>query len=1853
MKFALPLIAAAALVQAAHASSDCIVTFNEIQYNPAGTSEAGEYVELFNQMGIKVDISGWRIDGIGYTFPANTIVNPGTYIVVAKTPGAGQFGPFSGSIQNNGQRLRLINHSDRMMDEIDFGDDAPWPAGADGSGFTLAKLLPYTDSGRHANWTVSAQQNGTPGTVNFPAAGAPPPVTTVNLFNLDNTWRFNQNGPAYDSTWAQTAHAVGGTGVNQWESGSGAIAYETSVPTVSIGTTLRFPGLNSPYVVTYYFETEFNVTAEQLSRLAALKIRHALDDGAVIYINGQEATRLNMPAGAVTSSTLAGPVNAEAGAALSAYVPLPPAALVAGSNRLSVEVHQFAIGNSDIVWGAQLDMDISDPVPGAAPPLKLNEIPGAGEAQWWVEITNTGAATVDLAGVVLSIGGDAAREYAIPSGTLAGGAVLLLGEAALGFRPLEDEKVFLYTSGKTALMDARQQTGRLRGRAAARGGEWAYPSAATPGAANAFSFTDSVVISEIMYNPPALAPVAGVPPTFQAETLLAYGDTWRYNSADENLPANWAATEHPVGGNWRSGAGPIGVESSALPVALATIITPYVAATITHYFEREFTITAQQLTGAASLELTHMIDDGAIFYLDGVEIPATRFGLPGGAVGPETLATGVDNAALNTVTISTAGLTAGTHRLSVEVHQGSTGSSDLVFGLQLTTPPIQISPGIPGLPLRNSDNQWIELTNRSAAPVDLTGWDFEDGLTFAFTPGTTLAAGERACLVRDAALFAAAWPAARVLGVFDGSLSRSGEHLVLRDALRNTVDEVRYFDSGHWPEFADGGGASLELRDPDADNMQPGAWAASDESSRTAWRTYTYTGTAAASNGGPDGQWSEFNLGLMAAGEIWIDDISVIENPAGAATQRISDPGINNANAWRRRGNHRHSLVTPEPGNPGNNILRLIATGPTEHMHNQIETTLAGTIANGQNYQISFRARWVAGGNQLHTRCYFNRLARVNVIDRVANPGTPGAVNSRNAANAGPTFSGLKHAPPVPAAGAVTTVSCTASDPDGISAMTLFYSVNGGSFASVSMSTAGGGLYTGSIPGQSAGAVVQFYLRGTDTPGANEFYPAAGPNSRALYKVNDNTAATNGLHNFRLITTGADTTWMHTNINVMSNDRIECTIIDRENDIYYGAGVRLKSSERGRNQTARVGYNIDFPSDALFRGVLGGVAVDRSEGVNSGQQEILYDIMISNSGGPVSRYFDLIKILSPNAALTRTAVLQLARYDDTFLDTQYENGSDGRLYEYELVYYPTTADANGNKIPEPDNVVGVNVQNHGDDPERYRWHFLNKINREADDFAPIMNYCKVFSLSGAAFETALAERVDVDEWLRGMAYAVLSGAGDNAAAGSQHNGIYYAKPDGRVVFLPHDMDFSFDAGRTILANPQCNTLVTTSPARRRLFYGHLQDIISTTYNNSYMSIWTTHLATLDAAQPWSTHLSYMTSRSNNVLSQINSGIPSVPFAITTASPLTVASSTATVGGNGWVNVRSIRLLGSTEPLPVTWTGNTTWQATLTVPPGSAAYTIQALNFSGAVIGTATITINNTTQIVPASAANLVVSEIMYHPSDPTPAEVSAGFTDDNFFEYLELQNISSNVVDLTGTRFTNGLDYDFAAGAQLQPGARLVIAASRSAFLMRYPGASGALAAGAFLNGTGLNNAGERLALTSGAGAVIKDFTYDDNPPWPTSPDGGGYSLVLMDPAANPDHNLAASWRASTAAGGSPGAGDGVQFTGNPADDLDHDGQDALLEYGLGTSDTAAGLPAISAVVEPDGRLTLVFTRRLAADDVIVEAQLSTDLSTWNAAAFSVISETPVGDGTAQVVARTLAPVADARSFVRVQVRLR
>ncbi len=70
-------------------ASDVVVTINEVMYNPAGADETLEFVELYNQYAVNVDVSGWELsDAIDFKIPENTVMPGGSYLVIAKDPAA-------------------------------------------------------------------------------------------------------------------------------------------------------------------------------------------------------------------------------------------------------------------------------------------------------------------------------------------------------------------------------------------------------------------------------------------------------------------------------------------------------------------------------------------------------------------------------------------------------------------------------------------------------------------------------------------------------------------------------------------------------------------------------------------------------------------------------------------------------------------------------------------------------------------------------------------------------------------------------------------------------------------------------------------------------------------------------------------------------------------------------------------------------------------------------------------------------------------------------------------------------------------------------------------------------------------------------------------------------------------------------------------------------------------------------------------------------------------------------------------------------------------------------------------------------------------------------------------------------------------------------------------------------------------------------------------------------------------------------------------------------------------------------------------------------------------------------------
>ncbi len=119
--------------------------------------------------------------------------------------------------------------------------------------------------------------------------------------------------------------------------------------------------------------------------------------------------------------------------------------------------------------------------------------------------------------------------------------------------------------------------------------------------------------------------------------------------------------------------------------------------------------------------------------------------------------------------------------------------------------------------------EFVELHNTAATPVDLSGWRFSDGVEYTFAPGQTIPAGGYVVIAEDPAGLYKAF-GVTAIGQFSGGLNNDGERIALSDAQGDLVDEVEYGATFPWPIAADGGGGSMELINPLLDNNLGSNW---------------------------------------------------------------------------------------------------------------------------------------------------------------------------------------------------------------------------------------------------------------------------------------------------------------------------------------------------------------------------------------------------------------------------------------------------------------------------------------------------------------------------------------------------------------------------------------------------------------------------------------------------------------------------------------------------------------------------------------------------------------------------------------------------------------------------------------------------------------------------------------------------------------------------------------------------------------------------------------------------------------------------------------------------------------------
>ncbi len=1514
------------------------VTFTELLYQHPDDPDL-EWLELYNPMAIDMDLSGWSLsEGVRFTFPVGTVIPAGEYLVVAADPVllekhtgfSDALGPYDGSLSSSGETVSLVSFAGRLIDTITYGDDDPWPVHADGSGLSLAKRAPASASDHAESWTFSAELGGTPGASN----NLDPlmlPVTVV-LIEEDATWRFDTSGDYPASDWAEPDYDDLGwdSGMAPFYAGGGdedaaATAWATADNYFALylgasdGSDLRLIGEDTDGSWTTVEEIDLDLSPTDHLFLAAWELTGDSSSPQMLIAEVELDDDI-LGTDADGFQWVLGPTSANPGGLPTSAPPdeADLAALIADADADGTWATPSAeAGRTSSPWGSTVSGSFTD----------------AAMFIWGDTFDyNSQTNSQDTYALFRSI-----DPVIAPRGNME------LEEVpdTITFRT-----DFTFTGNPdttTLYLDCALDDGAV------------------------FYLNGVEVLRE---NMPAGTPLATT--LADAEVADAADLYAEISAAALVVGDNVLAVElhQAVSGDTDMTFGCTLTAESWTDAAAPTIVLNEIpAATEALWVElRNVSQSSQDISGLRLVSSgggEALVPDGAL--TSGALLLLEDLGLSVDAGDRLFLYTADGGALLDAVRVGwrprARDEDGGPWRTPDEATPGGdnriTLSEDVVISeIQYHRAPLSEE----GSPITERDEEWIELYNRSESAVDLGGWQLVDAVAFEVPAGTTIGPGEWLVIASDAKSLRAQHPDITVVGDFSGSLDNGGDRILLLDAAGNPADEVRYFDSGRWPSAADGGGSSLELRDPWADNAAAEAWAASDESGRSAWTWITIRGVAEDSVIGPDGVWEELVLGMLDAGEVLIDDLSVIQDPDSSATEVLQNGTFEDEESWRLLGNHRHSEVVPDPDDPANPVLRLVATGPTGHMHNHAETTLLQPIS-ATEYAITFRARWISGSNQLHSRLYFNRLPTTTLVPQPELSGTPGAENSARVDNLGPTFAELRQDVAVPQPGEPVVVTVTVDDPDGVADVTLYAAVDGAAFEAHAMTEGASGRWSAELPGESAGAIVQIYVQASDDRGATATFPAAGPDSRALYAVDDGLAATNGLHNLRILMTEEDSDWLHEDVNLMSDDLVGASVVYDEREVFYDVGVRLKGSERGRPTESRLGYGLRFHDEQPLRGSQTSVLIDRSEGVGFGQREVLMNLMMTRAGSVSGEHNDLIQLIAPRSAYTGSAELQLDRFSNLMLDAQFEDGGSGTRFEYELIYYPYTSDdgtPEGLKLPQPDSVSGVSITDLGDDPEDYRWSFLIKSSVREDDYTPIMDLCKTFSLSGSAFQEQVGDVIDVEQWLRAFAFATLSGATDQYAAGSQHNAQFYARPsDGRMLYFPHDLDYFSSSSMAVVGHSDLSRLLE-EPENLRSYYGHLNDIIALSYTTDYLAPWCEQLAELLPGQSFESHCQFIDSRAEWVLSgsseSVLSRFPLVDFAITTGggADLSVTELSVTLEGAAWVDVREITLAG--EVLPLTWVDASTWQVTVPLAEGDNEVTLIALDLHGDVVGKDSISV---------------------------------------------------------------------------------------------------------------------------------------------------------------------------------------------------------------------------------------------------------------------------------------------------------
>jgi uncharacterized repeat protein (TIGR02543 family) len=166
----------------------------------------------------------------------------------------------------------------------------------------------------------------------------------LSLIAPNVSWHYRSAFAAPASAWKDSAFDDAA-----WASGTAPFGYNDAKRDMDCATVLDYGADPDDRYPAAYFRTSFTVINPSV--VTGLVVRARIDDGMVVYLNGKEVLRRNMPAGLVSHTTLAlsSVPSTQWGSTL-----LATNGLLRGENVLAVEVHQALAASPDLIMDMTL-----------------------------------------------------------------------------------------------------------------------------------------------------------------------------------------------------------------------------------------------------------------------------------------------------------------------------------------------------------------------------------------------------------------------------------------------------------------------------------------------------------------------------------------------------------------------------------------------------------------------------------------------------------------------------------------------------------------------------------------------------------------------------------------------------------------------------------------------------------------------------------------------------------------------------------------------------------------------------------------------------------------------------------------------------------------------------------------------------------------------------------------------------------------------------------------------------------------------------------------------------------------------------------------------------------------------------------------------------------------------------------------------------------------------------------------------------------------------------------------------------------------------------------------------------------